>query len=202
MSGYVPNILDPDHPTDAQFAESATAEFRGIKGAADFNLYRNTTIVGVSNTAVTTNLMPDFVVAGGVLRTNKRIKLKMYGVYVNNTGSSQTYTFIISYGGTSIFTAIATLVTAAGFGAWELDVDLGNSGVTNNQTVFSKVSFWTVPSSENFVNILLPGYPLATAVTVHTTDSTVAQNLTATITLGAASVDLGITVNTSDVSFY
>lgn len=202
MSGYNPDPLDATHPTDAQFAESAAAEFRGIKAAAQFTLFRSSGGNAIVNTVAVTNLFAPFAVAAGILGNNKRIKIKLAGHYSNNTAGAQSATFIIAYGGVSLFTISIALGNTAGFGAWDLECDFGNWGATNSQVAISTLSFYQVPSINNDVNQIIAGYPVGSLNAQPTVDSTVAQNITGTVQLGVADVNLQLAVDIVSMVYY
>lgn len=202
MSGYVPNILDAANPTDAQFAESAQLEFRTIKAATYFNLFHSTGGNAVVNTVAVTNMFDAYALAAGALGIHKRIKLTLFGHYSNNTAGAQTATFIISYGGTALFTVVITIGNTSGFGAWELECDFGNWGATNTQIARSKITLWQVPSINGDVNEIINTYPVGNVNALPTVDSTLVQNITGTVQLGVADANLQVAIDVVTIDYY
>lgn len=198
---YTPEITNASLPDDTVIAETAQAEFRVIKSKGKWTLYRRSSQIDIVNTIAVTDLIPAYTVAAGILLTSKRLRLRLEGIYLNNTGASRTFLISIKYDVQLVCHVTVTVPSDVDFGAWEMDVEFGTWDTNAaKQEAFGKIIFYTPPSSAGEFNS--PAFSGGSSNTAMTVNSAIARNLTATVQMSIANVGLGIDVNYANISFY
>jgi hypothetical protein len=95
---------------------------------------RQNTAIPVSGTTTQTTVF-SHTVQGLTLGTNRILRLKAFGNYVNNSGGARDFTLRVKYGASTIYTHLLAGVASNALGrAWDLDVMLGTEDSTANQT--------------------------------------------------------------------
>lgn len=158
-------------------------------------LDRSTTEQAVTNSTTPTSIYA-FSVVGGILSTNRTLRLTITGRYTNTSGGNSTAAFTGTYGGTTFIanTAFRNFSTAT-TGGIKLTILINANGAANSQRVQS--------SLEHITDATLPGNTVFGASTTLTSvqngmaeDSTAAKTLTILWTHGTA--DLLITYTRFD----
>jgi hypothetical protein len=126
---------------------AAAAEVASIAsdGSANFNvlyttsarvgglLDRNATNVAVSNTIAETSVY-SYVIPGGLLGTNRGVKVRLRGTYLNNSGAARSIRLRFKYGGVTILDKTsATNAASATSADFYGEFMLSNTGATNTQ---------------------------------------------------------------------
>jgi len=164
----------------------------GLSGVSTPILLRNNTPVTVSNVSVETALISGTVPAG-TLSTDKFLRFRAFGSYLNNTGVTRTLTFFVKYGGTTLSSYGRTDTANATRTAWELEGWIASSGATNSQASQVGMKFASAGTGvtteaggtqqENFrVNDSIP------------VDSNVVQTFLISVTPSVADVNLSVTL--------
>lgn len=77
-----------------------------------------------------------YAVPGGTLSTNKVLRLKLSGRWVNAAGGSRQVTVTVSYGGTTMWSDTSNNLGNGGDTGWEMEFDLiANNSVTSQKLV-------------------------------------------------------------------
>lgn len=134
-------------------------------------LYKSGADVTISNSTTETSLL-SLTVPAGALGTANCLHLSILGQVMNATGSSVLYTYSLKYGGSTIANAVENVGTGADRIS-AIDFRVVNDGVTDAQLV-DRVLTGTSAYSR-------------TLATVGAVDSTAAQTLEITMTIGTAS---------------
>lgn len=194
---YDPNIFDPLNPTDAVDAETAQAEFRAIKTAAKFNIARSTTQLIVNNTTAPTDIV-NLSVVGGLLSSNRIIKVNAKGTYRNITGSAVGISFDFKWGGNLIVNYTPIILSTADRGVFELDIELSGAGSTTQQWFYSKVVHGGAPNNlDKFAPDVVGSIARVLIEDMVSVDSSVTQTLAVTLTLPTATIFLNYHIDTA-----
>lgn len=111
------------------------SQINGVPVGANLEslLKADNTEVTVTNTVTETTIWT-FTIPGGDMGANDAIRLMLSMSWLQNTGVTQTWTYRVKLGGTTILTATPTLATAgATTGGGFLTAVIKNAGATNSQ---------------------------------------------------------------------
>lgn len=144
-----------------------------------------TTNTTVASTTTETDLYR-YSVPGGILGTNRALRLTLYGNYLNDTGANRTFTLKAKYGATTFLDgATANITNSANTRAARIEVMVFANGATNAQEAFGEITlsgvaglqFWGA-NGNNIIN--------SSAYNTMSIDSTAAADLAVTIAHSAA----------------
>lgn len=94
---------------------------------------RDVTTTAVANTTTETTVYSKSIV-GGVLSTNKAVRLSIIGDYLNNSGSDSNFRVRVKYGATTVFdSGDAAMTASANTRGFKLDFMLSALNATNAQ---------------------------------------------------------------------
>lgn len=165
--------------------------------SAVYPLARVTTPATVVNVA--TEQTPITIsIPGGTLGTDRRIRIRIVGTLLNNSGANTTCRVRLFYGATQIFNDPGvTLATSASARGFIMDVELAGRGATNAQVC----SGWAGqgPAGSDAGN---PNGTTTFRMATHGTiaeDSTVSKNLEIRVLLGNAAATISLTIHRVDV---
>jgi hypothetical protein len=165
--------------------DSAAGVFREFAPSnSPFVIFRDTTAVTIASSVAETDILgtasTGISIPGGLLSTNRKLRLWIFWDRLNNSGVGALYTAKMYYGGTS-WSAAAGNYATSGNHAFGLSLfELMNTGATGAQVVAGAFDL-----SQG-----LGPFPVAGGSNVGSVDSTVAQNFRLTMTLGASAATL------------
>ena len=148
--------------------------------------------VDVVNTALETSIYSKSV-AGNTIGIDGALRITVEGDLLNNTGASATLEVKVKFGGTTV---LDTGAISYGDGSTNripltLQVLIGNLGTTNAQRVRGLMqAYGTASGITNGTMLLTSVYTLIGQYTGLALDTTVAQTLQVTVTLGSANANL------------
>ena len=153
----------------------------------------STTTINTDNTERT---LYSFSVPGGTLSNKYTLRLVLTGTILNNTGSSDSTTFKIKYGATTLYAASHSLGASANRRSWRIEVELTGFNATNVQELAGVFAIGTITVATTGTGGLA-----ATAATVvpitgaaGAEDSTADKTLAVTSQFTASSANLEIVV--------
>lgn len=118
-------------------------------------------------------------ITGGQLGANDGLEFVFWGSLLNNSGASQSYTFRLKYGGTTILSAASPALQASATTiGYTFRGIVKNAGATNSQKASGAITIATIAN---------------TAYGTSAVDSTANQNLVFTIQSGAATATQTLT---------
>jgi hypothetical protein len=148
------------------------------------------------NTDNTERTLYSFSVPGGTLSSKYTLRLVLTGTILNNTGSSDSTTFKIKYGATTLYAASHSLGASANRRSWRIEVELTGFNATNVQELAGMFAIGTMTVATTGTGGLA-----ATAATVvpitgaaGAEDSTADKTLAVTSQFTASSANLEIVV--------
>lgn len=137
-------------------------------------------------TAVITQSIP-----GGILGTSRSVRASVIGEFFNNTGGAATIRMVWSYGGTTVAdSGVLSYNTAGNSHIVRTDLLLAARAATNAQLGHGQFRVSTAIASGNPADTTTSDFDTSCLYVAAAVDSTAAQNLVLTITLGAASANL------------
>jgi hypothetical protein len=160
---------------------------------ADGILVRDFTSTVVSDTTTATTIL-EHSIPGGIL-TNKVVRVRLSGSYINNSGGAATLEFRIAYGGTNILrSTLVNASTGSNTRAWLLEFWLVGSGSSAQE-----LNGWFAMSAAS--GSVVEGYGGASAAPTMasnpfggtgTINSASAQNIRVQVVHGTAHADISI----------
>ncbi len=137
VNGYIRQNTDINAP---EFFDEAWTQFVGVLDRQGTQLDINTT-----NTIQT---FYTFSVPANVMDTQKMLRLRLYGDYLNNSGSASTLTVTISFGGTTVYADASTAFTASATRhPFDFEILLANQNATNVQVLGGTLSMGTAAAA-------------------------------------------------------
>lgn len=135
---------------DTAIATSQTTDMRAMRTLGPIVVAKSTTEFTQNTSSSSFNLLNQ-TIPNGLFLSGRALRLRMWGSYLSNSGSP-TWTFAISYGGTTLYAHTTGATTAdADRGAWNIDFDLfaqGNSDQSLNGNIrFSTPGAKTAPTT-------------------------------------------------------
>lgn len=157
------------------------------------NLQTGNPLATVSNSTTETTLFT-YSLAGNTLTANGTLKCHAEGNYLNNSGMSATGTLSFYYGASAL-TATPATVSAPGAvpGSWILDTTLSTTGATNTEWVSSTgITGNGIAEGGN-----VTGSSVISRTTLAAVDSTSAQTVKLTVTMGTNTATQTFSIYTS-----
>lgn len=141
--------------------------------------YYRTIPAAIGTTAAETTLV-SFPIAGNDLSTTRAMRVRVFGIYLNSSGSNKTIQIRVKFGGQTFYDdTTSTIGTNAPAHAWELEVILVNRNSTSLQNLTGSFTVGAI-----------------TAAVTGTGDFTAVNTLSAVFAFGAGTVN-----TTSDQTF-
>jgi hypothetical protein len=186
VNGYVRQNTDINSP---EFFTEAWTQFVGV-------LDRQVTQNDVNNTAAETTLY-SFSVPANVLDTQKALRLKMWGDFLNTTGAGATVRVRVKFGATTHWDDTSgSLTTNATRHPWEMEVLIGNQNATNVQAIGGRFLMSPVTANVGIGDLAtIPASTTGAVASFYATgaiDTTAARTLEVTVQLSASSTNLSI----------
>jgi hypothetical protein len=105
--------------------------------------WRKSTEKDIVSTASEVDLLNgEVTIDAGAMSTNRWLSAILLGDYLNNTGSTQTFTLKVKLGGTTIFDDVTSTISSdADRNDWRLDILIANLGSASSQFT-QGVLFW------------------------------------------------------------
>jgi hypothetical protein len=170
----------PSHPGWAGWT-GAMVPF-GSAGPID----RANTQVTVTGTTAATNLW-SYSLPGFMLNTTRRVRLKAFGTYFNNTGATHNIQFFSGFGGQTVFNGTIAAASNASAGTWLIEVDVGaRGGSAATQASVARLTLFNAGSVGGVANSVT--YDLGAGSNAMTVDTLVAQTWTLVVANGNAAV--------------
>ena len=120
-------------------------------------LDRNVAVNEIVNTATETELY-NYTIPAGLLSTNKGVRVTIDGDYLNNSGSSETFTVRVKFGSTTMYAdATGNLGSGATRYPTKMVLELFNLDATNDQHVGMALLVGTNGSPTTGVGVLTNG---------------------------------------------
>lgn len=202
-------VLYVDSTKNALMLSENALPFSPLSYILDRQLSLQTVVNTVTKTAVYTYAIP-----GGLVGTNRRLKLRGIADVLNNSGGTCTMNVEVKLGATVIYVGAFTNVnTSATRGSMAIDCDIFGAGATNAQRSETSVWFDGVASGNlsgtapafDFVggggsSWTIPGGRISKAL--HTSiaeDLTVSKNLVVSFQNGTANAAIDMRLHVADV---
>ena len=156
-------------------------------------LARQQTQMQITGTLASTNAF-SYSVLSYTLAANRRIRMTANGTYFNSTGTSQTITWYVGFGGATVFNGTISVPSNASAGSWLLTMDLGGyAGSAAQQEAQTRLTLFAAGSIGGVANNVQSDTGAHTDVL--TSDTTAANTLALSIILG----NTALVVNTRSV---
>jgi hypothetical protein len=92
-------------------------------------------VVSQSITVAGGGALINTVIPGGTLGTNRMLRIRTAGYFINGSGANRTITIGVVYGGTTMWQDTSTNVTNNGVVGWNIDLILASNNSVSSQTL-------------------------------------------------------------------
>lgn len=152
---------------------------------------RGTNGPNVTNTTTETGLY-SLSVPGGLLGTDRALRLTVFGRYLNNSGLNATFTLRVKYGGTTYYQGITpALATNASRRPCKFEVWLSANNATNSQRVWGQFAVGNVTATTTGEGAFSAGDQVAMTWAGNAAiDSTAAQTFALTLEHSTANANV------------
>ena len=161
---------------------TTTPQWTSLMGVID----KSTTAVTATVAAATTIMT--YSVPGGTLLTDGVLRFSLEGDWVNASGAARTCTFLVSYGGTTLWSATTPSLANATRTGWELQLNLVAASSATAQSLTGTLTMSTIgtPTTGTTGVIGATAFGNASIYGTSAVNSAVAQTLLVTVAFSGA----------------